>query len=86
MSHAWSAEIQSQIRRSLIPGMIIVTCFSLGTDFEMKKSNAAFSKSIITVGEISPAVRTGALALVGSTVASVDMVESLYLWMYARFL
>jgi len=71
---ARSAEIQSWILRSLIPGIIIVTCFSAGTDLETKKSSAAFSKSIMTAGEISPSVRTGALALVGSTVANTDIV------------
>jgi len=74
-SLAHSAEIQSWILRSLIPGIIMVTCFLAGTDFDMKKSNTAFSKSIITVREMSPAVKTGALALVGSTVTSADIVE-----------
>ena len=48
----------------------MVTCFSTGTDLETKKLRAAFSKSIITTGEISPWVRMGAFALVGSTVTS----------------
>ena len=59
-----------------MPGIIIVTCLSAGTDLATKKSKEAFSKSIITAGEISPAVKTGALLLVGSTEAVVDMLSS----------
>ena len=42
--------------------MIMVTCFSAVIDLETKKSRAVFLKSIITAGEISPLVKTGALA------------------------
>jgi len=57
------------------------TCFSGGTDFATKKSWAAFSKSIMTAGVRSPVVRMGALPLVGSTVARVDIV--VFGWIYA---
>ena len=59
-----------------MPGIIIVTCLSAGTDLATKKSKEAFSKSIITTGEISPTVKTGALLLVGSINAVVDMLLS----------
>jgi hypothetical protein len=49
------------------------TCLSVGTVFATKKSWAAFSKSIATAKVRSPEVSTGALPLVGSTVARVDM-------------
>jgi len=78
--HAWSAVIQSWIQMSLIPGRIRETHFSKGTDFATKKSWAAFSKSIVTAGVRSPVVRTGALLLVGSTVARVDIIG--FGWIY----
>ena len=78
MRCSWSVTIQSQTLMSLSPGMVIVTCFSAEIDLAMKKSCAAFSKSIMTAGEISPAVKTGAFMLVGLTVAiSVVMVWDL---------
>ena len=42
-----------------------MTCFLAGTDLEMKKSRAVFSKFIMSAGEMSPSVKTGALVLVG---------------------
>ena len=65
-----------------MPGVIIVTCLSAGTDLATKKLKGAFSKSIITTGEISPTVKTGALLLVGSTKAVVDMLLSSLEWIY----
>ena len=79
-----AAMIQSQIQRSLMLGIIIVTCLSVGTDLATKKSKAVFSKSIITAGVISPPVKTGALPLVGSTEAVVDMFLSSLGWIYAH--
>ena len=63
--------------------MTIATCFSVGTDLATKKSCAAFSKSIMTVGEMSPAVKTGAFALVGSTVAVGVAMTGEQMWIYA---
>ena len=74
--HAQSAVIQSWIQMSLIPGRMRTTCLSRGTDFVTEKSWVAFSKSIVTAGVRSPVVRTGALLLVSSTVARVNIVSS----------
>ena len=81
---AWSAAIQFQMRKSLIPGKMKATCLSAGTDFASKKSSHAFLNSIITDGVTSPLVKMGALPLVGSTVAMFDMLWTTFEGIYAR--
>jgi len=57
----------------LCGGLKSTACLSAGTDFTTKKSWAALLKSIAMAGVKLPVVKMGALLLVGSTVARVDM-------------
>lgn len=62
--------------------MVIATCLSAETDLETKKLSSTFSKSMITEGEMAPSVKMGTFALVGLTVANIDMVVHGLCWVF----